>query len=114
MSNARYILENLTEDELLTQLAEEAAELAQAALKKRRAITGYNPTPVTKSEATDQLREEIDDVDCCLLLAMAKAAECENKKMTAQAVEYLDSRYPKLARWRARLEKARAEADHAL
>jgi len=37
----------LTEDELLCQLAEEAAELSQAALKLRRVLTGVNPTPVS-------------------------------------------------------------------
>lgn len=35
----------LPEAEVLAQLAEEVAELAQAALKLRRALDGTNPTP---------------------------------------------------------------------
>lgn len=53
-------------DELLTQLAEEGAELVQAALKLRRAITGKNPTPVKQGEALKKLLEEIADVKLCL------------------------------------------------
>jgi hypothetical protein len=38
-------------DELLAQLAEEASELAQAALKMRRTLTDCNPTPITRKQA---------------------------------------------------------------
>lgn len=48
--------------EQLAQLAEEAAELAQAALKLRRALDGTNPTPVSIDTALDNLKEEIADV----------------------------------------------------
>lgn len=53
-------------DELLAQLAEEASELAQAALKLRRTLTNGNPTPVTRRQAEDGLLEEIADVKLCL------------------------------------------------
>lgn len=53
-------------EELLCQLAEEGAELVQAALKLRRAITGKNPTPVKQSDAVKKLLEEIADVKLCL------------------------------------------------
>lgn len=56
------IKEYLGESEMLCQLAEEAAELSQAALKLRRALTGINPTPVTAEEARANLVEEIADV----------------------------------------------------
>lgn len=56
------IKQHLPQDELLAQLAEEAAELSQAALKLRRAMTGYNPTPVTADEARRNLVEEVADV----------------------------------------------------
>ena len=39
------INEILDKTEILAQLAEESSELAQAALKLRRAIDGKNPTP---------------------------------------------------------------------
>ena len=51
MTDLEYIAENLSDEDILCQIAEEAAELAQAALKLRRAMTGTNPTPVTVDEA---------------------------------------------------------------
>lgn len=39
------VLDYLPREEILAQLAEEASELAQAALKLRRALNGTNPTP---------------------------------------------------------------------
>lgn len=56
------IKQHLPQDELLAQLAEECAELSQAALKLRRALTGINPTPMTAEEARANLVEEIADV----------------------------------------------------
>ena len=56
------IKQHIPQDELLTQLAEECAELSQAALKLRRALTGINPTPVTAEEARKNLVEETADV----------------------------------------------------
>lgn len=56
------IMEHIGESEMLCQLAEEAAELSQAALKLRRALTGINPTPVTAEEARANLVEEIADI----------------------------------------------------
>ena len=56
------IKQHIPQDELLAQLAEECAELSQAALKLRRALTGINPTPVTAEEARANLIEEIADV----------------------------------------------------
>lgn len=56
----------LDDKELLCQLAEEAAELSQAALKLRRAIDGKNPTPKTIADCETSLDEEIADVALCL------------------------------------------------
>ena len=56
------IKQHLPQEELLTQLAEECAELSQAALKLRRALTGINPTPMTADEARRNLVEEAADV----------------------------------------------------
>jgi hypothetical protein len=41
----KKISDILPKTEILAQLAEEASELAQAALKLRRALDGTNPTP---------------------------------------------------------------------
>ena len=62
MTDLEYIAANLSEEDILCQISEEAAELAQAALKLRRAITGTNPTPVSGDEALHNLYEESIDV----------------------------------------------------
>lgn len=59
------IADYLSESEILAQLAEEAAELAQAALKLRRAIDGTNPTPKNREECVESLVEEYADVAVC-------------------------------------------------
>lgn len=50
---------------LLDQLAEEATELAHAALKASRIMRGENPTPVNIREAESKLVEEWTDL--CLV-----------------------------------------------
>lgn len=62
-----YIRRALPETELLAQLAEEAAELAQAALKVRRVIDGKNYSPVPLSVARESLDEEVNVVIVCLM-----------------------------------------------
>jgi NTP pyrophosphatase (non-canonical NTP hydrolase) len=58
----QYIIDCMTTEELLCQLAEEASELAHAALKLRRVEDGTNPTPVPKEDAIKNILEEIADV----------------------------------------------------
>lgn len=60
------IREMIPLEELLCQLAEEAAELSQAALKMRRTLTNMNPTPVKRKDAEEAILEEIADVKLCL------------------------------------------------
>lgn len=62
----RYIKSQLSGRDVLEALAEEAAELSQAALKMIRACRlGWtnNVTPVTPKEALDNLLEEMADVE---------------------------------------------------
>ena len=91
------IMEHIGESEMLCQLAEEAAELSQAALKLRRAMTGYNPTPITVAEADANLIEEAADVNLVLsfLLSDGGIAEMEEIKQR------------KHKRWLNRLEELR-------
>lgn len=86
--------DHLTEGELLCQLAEEAAELAQAALKERRTLTNENPTPKTYNQAHVDLLEEIADVYVSLgeLLSLAdwetvSHIRAEKKKRWMQRLE---------------------------
>lgn len=62
MENIEYIRSKLTYAEQMAGLAEEATELAHAALKLRRVCDGTNPTPVTEKEAVANLIEEVGDV----------------------------------------------------
>jgi len=61
-----YIVNILSTPAILGQVAEEADELGQAALKLQRILMDENPTPVTEPEAKTALIEEIADVFCCL------------------------------------------------
>ena len=86
----------LRQDELLAGLAEEAAELGQAALKLRRVIDGRNPTPATYREAVKGLNEEIADV----LLYLEWIQSMDNDLVR-------EIRNKKLARWVTRLMEVR-------
>lgn len=93
------IREMLPLAELLTQLAEEASELSQAALKYRRTLSNSNPTPVTRRQAEDKLLEEIADVKLCLHVAGLE------KVRDKIAVNRIIS--TKAERWLKRLEEKR-------
>lgn len=60
-----YICGQLSDDELLAALAEEAAEVAHASLKLRRAYNRSNPTPVSANAAGECLIDEMDDLMLC-------------------------------------------------
>lgn len=71
MDDFEKIKIRLGEPEALAQLAEECAELIQAALKLRRALDGKNPTPKTVEKCRFDLIEEYTDViHCALVLGM--------------------------------------------
>ena len=91
------VREYLDQDELLAQLAEEAAERAQAALKLRRAYTGTNPTPVTRRAAYNDLLEELADVHVCV--HAMRLDDCETLGRVQRVAN------EKMARWAARLEE---------
>lgn len=86
----------LPEDELLVQLAEEAAELAHAALKLRRCKVRLNPTPVLPMQAEANLIEELADVQ---LVAEVLDRGTRIKNQLDGIAE------SKLGRWAKRLEE---------
>jgi NTP pyrophosphatase (non-canonical NTP hydrolase) len=92
-----FIRREVPNRELLAQLAEEAAELAQAALKLRRALDNVNPTPVKPSDALEDLKEEVADV--CLILHVLQ--------IDTDSHEHKDTRAIKLQRWVDRIMRAR-------
>lgn len=102
MLNEEMILrikQQLSDEELLCQLAEECSELAQAALKMRRVMNGANPTPVTTDEATHAIAEEIADI---LLVLRVIGYPYE-----ARDVELIQNH--KLSRWVQRLDEKRKD-----
>lgn len=96
MKNLRTVCKYLDAPEMLAQLAEEASELAEAALKLRRAIMGVNPTPVTPSKAQTDLLEEIADVRTCI------AAVSYELQLDGDAILQIEK--SKRQRWADRLE----------
>lgn len=102
MTDFEYIQSTLSQEELLCQLAEEASELAQAALKLRRVYDGSNPTPVKRSEAFNNLKEEVADVLLCL----------ETLNMNAYNRDYSDVWNRKIERWAKRLREAEEAKGH--
>lgn len=98
MNRIECIREHLPVEELLAQLAEEAAELSQAALKLRRVYDGRNPTPVKASEAFASLREELADVRLCAQVLGLNQSQVEQDKIIDH----------KLTRWCERLREADA------
>lgn len=62
IENIAIIRRDIPKTDLYEQLAEEAAELSQAANKMARVLRGTNPTPKTEEEARNSLIEEYTDV----------------------------------------------------
>lgn len=80
MDKVEYIRDNVDQRTLLEQLAEESAELTQAALKLIRALgLSNNPTPVTAEQAYLNVTEEVGDVE--LLLSILEIRKYEIRDM---------------------------------
>ncbi len=90
------IISTLTLDDLLIQLAEEAAELAQAGTKYNRVARGTNPSPVSLQDARDALVEEIADVNV--------SADAVRRKLGITCDEIAEVEGAKIERWRRRVE----------
>lgn len=99
MSNK--ISDYLPKTEILSQLAEEASELSQAALKLRRALDGNNPTPKSVEECEQNFVEEYADVLLCIY-ALFESKEYGLEKFTNEAVSFVGN---KKERWLKRLKE---------
>ncbi len=99
------LVSDLPDRDLLEQLAEESAELSQAALKLIRAHgMSQNPTPISEDKALASLKEEVNDVLIILvILGLADQSSVHD--------------WRKLVRWAVRIqeaeEKKEAENGHA-
>ena len=100
-----YILDKLDERTLLEQLAEEASELSQAALKLIRAkALSNNVSPKTEQEALLALAEEM--VDCSIVIDLLCEKNWEivgtiRENILARSDDIKTS--PKWKRWAERL-----------
>ena len=93
MTDLEYIAANLNDEDILCQIAEEAAELAQAALKLRRAITQTNPTPVSDEEAVDSIIEEYADTIGAFEIWAAKCGGDGVRLVGYDLAEIIDAKY---------------------
>lgn len=93
---AKYVQDTLPTRDMLEQVAEEAAELSQAALKLIRAYgLSEDPTPTTCEQALSDFSEETQDLFCVLRLVFPDSRwEC---------ITNIDD-YPKYRRWARRIE----------
>ena len=90
-----FVREQLSPVDQFAQVAEEAVELAHAAMKMRRILDGTNPTPVTEKEAMGKVMEEVCDLYNAL----------EVLKLDV-SLKYEGIRKKKMARWVERIKKA--------
>ena len=104
LENIKYIAEHITDEEILCQIAEEASELAQAALKLKRTLSKSNPTPVTFAEAKDKFLEEYADIIVCFDVYEEK----DGDKLFS-SVEFISDR--KASRWVTRLRQSQIKND---
>lgn len=93
MTDVDYLRNHLTEGQMWGQLAEEAAELAQAALKMQRICDKTNPPRKTEEECRQAVIEEKADVEGCFTV-LAWYPSTEQDEIIAA----------KLQRWRKHLE----------
>lgn len=107
---SKKVSDILSKTEILAQVAEEASELAQAALKLRRALDGMNPTPKSVAECGANLMEEFADI------SNAVDALCDawfGDDLDSE-IEFLDAEgeieTAKYKRWLSRLE-AKEQSD---
>lgn len=93
---AKYVRDTLPTRDKLEQVAEEAAELSQAALKLIRAYSlSENPTPIDSGEALRAFSEEAQDLLCVLRLVFTDSVW--------ERITNIED-YPKYRRWACRIE----------
>lgn len=90
-----FVKENLSQQAIFSQLAEDAAELSAAASKMARILSGENPTPISPEEARAHFLEECGDVDDCIEILVTPAEEAI----------ITDGRMKKFVRWATRIAK---------
>ena len=93
-----YKIEDMLDKPVLfEQLAEEAVELAHAALKYARALRGENPIRMTDDEAFSKITEEYTDViQCARILGIGTDEEqiiAKNQRWIKSMLEKVEGGY---------------------
>ena len=97
MNDINYIANNISELAVLMALAEEASELSKAAMKYARAKGLLdNPTPISVTQAENDLIEEFNDVLSCIWVL--------NKMPNLKIIEEQGLRRQKCRRWAERIK----------
>lgn len=94
---ASFIRQQVSKSSILLQIAEEASEVAQAALKLNRAYLKDNPTPMSVEKCEKNLIEEINDLD--LVNKIFSEVDLEKNPLN-------DTQKEKLARWCRRIRES--------
>lgn len=102
--NLKYICQNEPFENRIQQLAEEAAELAQAALKYNRSLGNGCYTPVSRKDAADSLMEEMADVLLCMAAAFPDTERYKDFHVNLARIHK-----EKETRWVERLSEANTE-----
>lgn len=103
-STSDYIKRTTPRHEILAQLAEECAELGQAALKLRRTLNpDASPTTVSEDDAEQSFREEIADVLLCIGIATDDDVQVKTTLDIANTMRY------KQERWAKRIREANSD-----
>ena len=90
--NIEIIRDNITLSSAYEQLAEEAVELAHAALKCARVIRQENPTPVKYTDALAAVNEEWTDVvTVCKVLNLRSDRKMMEEKLDRWCGRMLES-----------------------
>lgn len=84
-----------------TQFGRSGEELAQAALKLRRALDGANPTPKDVEECEMNLLEELADIKVAFTVYLADSKPCIKSRVSEEINKTAEI---KLDRWLSRLE----------
>jgi len=106
-SSKEIIKQSMPRHEVLAQLAEECAELGQAALKLRRTLNpDASPTTVSEDDAEQSFREEIADVLLCIGIAL------DNDIEIRATLDIANTMICKRNRWARRLMDAGRVKDH--
>ena len=101
-NNVNFIREHVSEEDRIDQLMEELSELMVACSKRKRAVRGSNPTPVSAQDALLHIKEESQDV-LNVLCAMGMFGFEDPEENATEHMKW------KMRRWVERVKSGAAE-----